>query len=106
VLGGLAVRLELTFDRLEDLQVALGALLECCGEDDEVTMRVGIEAGRLTLALGPFDAAQLERELGREPDGAPPIRRVLETVADTVDTDEREDGAWMVLTKRIEGADG
>src|SRR5438874_6033406 len=28
-------RLELTFDKLEDLHVALGALLDCCGEDKD-----------------------------------------------------------------------
>src|SRR5439155_25443899 len=85
VLGGLGVRLELTFDRLEDLQIALGALLECCSEDDEVTLRVGLEGTTLRLAVGPFDPQKVDDELVREPADTPSIQRVLETVADTVE---------------------
>src|SRR6185437_5978787 len=67
VIGGLAVRLDLTFDKLEDLQVALGALLDCCGDDNEVTVRVALEGSTLKLAVGPFDGTRLAEELDREP---------------------------------------
>jgi hypothetical protein len=46
------VRLEVTFDKLEDLQVALGALLDCGAEDDELTIRVALEGTTLRRA-GP-----------------------------------------------------
>src|SRR3989454_12851412 len=83
VLGGLGVRLELTFDKLEDLQVALGALLECCAEDDDVTLRVSIDReGALTLAVGSFDKKVLARELDRETSEGLDLRRVLQKVAD------------------------
>lgn len=107
MLGGLGVRLELTFDKLEDIQVALGALLECCSEDDEVTVRVETErGGTLKLSVGPFDKQLLADELERQTSEGLNLRRVLETVADRVETAEEEDGAWVVLTKQLESANG
>jgi hypothetical protein len=107
VLGGLGVRLELTFDKLEDVQVALGALLECCSEDDEVTLRVEADrGGALKLSVGPFDKQLLADELERETSEGLNLRRVLETVADRVETADEEDGAWVLLTKQLERANG
>ncbi len=101
MLGGLAVRLELTFEQLEDLQLALGTLLECCGDADEMTIRVRVEAGELTAAIGPFDAAALADQLEREPVDGPNLQRVLETVADRVSFADREDGRYVELTEKI-----
>ena len=107
MLGGLGVRLELTFDKLEDVQVAVGALLECCSEDDEVTLRVTADrGGALQLAVGPFDKQLLADELERETSEGLNLRRVLETVADRVETAQEEDGVWVVLTKQLERANG
>jgi hypothetical protein len=106
VIGGLAVRLELTFDKLEDLQVALGALLDCCGEDDEVTIRVSLEGTTLTLVVGPFDGKTLAEELDREPADGPSLERVLEAVADRVERVERDGATWVELTTALEAVDG
>jgi hypothetical protein len=106
VLGGLAVRLELTFEHLEDLQVALGALLECCDEDDDVTVQIALEDATLRLSVGPFERDSLAGALDRVPVGGPNLQRVLETVADSVERVERNDGAWVELTKQLERADG
>jgi hypothetical protein len=106
VIGGLAVRLELTFEKLEDIQVALGALLDCCAEDDEVTIRVALEGTTLKLAVGPFDGKKLDDELDREPTDGPSLERVLEAVADTVERVERDGGTWVELTTKLESAGG
>ena len=98
VVGGLAARLDLTFDTLEDVQLALGALL--ARRDDERDVVVTLELGdTVRITLGPFEAgalADLEQEEG---DGLG-LRRVLDTVCDTVEVDKRDDGAWVELTKR------
>ena len=40
VVGGLGVRLDLTFEDLDDLQVALEALLGCRDDDGEIVITV------------------------------------------------------------------
>jgi hypothetical protein len=100
------VRLEVTFDKLEDLQVALGALLDCGGEDDELTIRVALEGTTLRLAVGPFDGKRLADELDREPIDGPSLERVLASVADSVDHAERDGGTWVELTMQLEPIDG
>ena len=97
VVGGLAARLDLTFDTLEDVQLALGALL--ARRDDERDVVVSLELGEIVrIILGPFDAASLA-DLEQGGDGLG-LRWVLDTVCDTVELDAREDGAWVELTKR------
>jgi hypothetical protein len=106
VIGGLAVRLELTFEKLEDLQVALGALLDCSEDDAEVTIRVALEGSTLRLVVGPFDGATITGELAHEPPDGPSLQRVLEAVADTVERSDRADGAWVELTMNLEPVGG
>jgi hypothetical protein len=97
VVGGLAARLDLTFDTLEDVQLALGALL--ARREDERDVVVTLELGEIVrITLGPFVATALA-DLQEDRDGLG-LRRVLDTVCDTVEVDTRDDGAWVELTKR------
>jgi hypothetical protein len=106
VVGGLGVRFELTFEQLEDLQVALGALLDCCADDSVITIRVARDGGAVRLAVGPFDAGMLADELDREPADGPSVERVLAAVVDKVERVEREDGTWVELTTQLEPVHG
>jgi hypothetical protein len=100
VVGGLAVRLNLTFENLEDLQTALDGLLPRVG--GEVTVAVRLEDGALNVTVGPFTCDPLRAELGREGAGEEVgLRRVLETVADTLDVVEGEGTCWVRLTKAV-----
>src|SRR5262249_21351875 len=99
VLGGLAVRLNLTFENLEDVQVALEGLL--ARADGEITVAVRLDEEGLGLAVGPFECEQLRRELADERSEVG-LRRVLETVADRVEVGERDDGCWVDLLKKVE----
>jgi anti-sigma regulatory factor (Ser/Thr protein kinase) len=97
VVGGLAARLDLTFDTLEDVQLALGALL--ARREDERDVVLTLELGEtVRITLGPFEAAALA-DLEEDGSGLG-LRRVLDTVCDTVEVDKRDDGAWVELTKR------
>jgi len=98
VLGGLAARLELTYDNLEDLQVALDALLERRRAADSVEVSVSVDDGSLRATIGPFDAASLD-DLERD-DRSLSLRRILETVVDTFELEERDGRLWVELTKR------
>jgi hypothetical protein len=98
VLGGFAVRQELTYESLEDIELALDALLErCTGDEGEVTIRVRVEGDELHTVVGPFEPEAL-RELDNEAGDALDLRRILTAVCDRF---EVTDG-WVELTKRFD----
>jgi hypothetical protein len=100
VLGGLAVRLDLTFDTLEDLQVALAGLLS--REEDgegEVTVAVRVLPDALKAVIGPFQTAAIHREWESDADFG--LRRILQTVCDDVQITQGEGGNFVELTKSL-----
>jgi hypothetical protein len=100
VLGGLAVRLDLTFEHLEDLQLALAGLLERQQTEGDVTVTVRIGSDEIEAEVGPFDEA-VKRELEAQPDDAFGLRRVLDAVVDGVAVETRDGGHWIGLRKRV-----
>jgi anti-sigma regulatory factor (Ser/Thr protein kinase) len=98
VIGGLAVRLDLTLENLEDLQLALAGLLDEHDGPTEVTIAVRVDGDRLTTRIGPIDAERLRAEL--EQDEGMGLGRVLATVADHV----RVEGDDVELVKTVERA--
>jgi anti-sigma regulatory factor (Ser/Thr protein kinase) len=100
VVGGLAVRLNLSFEQLEDLQVAVGELLEQRESDEEITISVRLVEGVMHVELGPFDES-LTKELSRG-NADVGLRRVLDTVMDGVEVTERDGLPWIELRKRVE----
>jgi len=98
VLGGLAARLNLTVESLEDLQLALDAVLD--GTDPnagELTVQMSLRDGELVTRIGPLLPALLD-EIEREPDGMDlGVRRVLDSTVDDVHVD----GEWVRLTKKV-----
>ncbi|MFL5919046.1 MAG: hypothetical protein ACJ74L_08220 [Gaiellaceae bacterium] len=100
VLGGLAVRLDLTFEILEDLELALDALLERARGDDDVTVRVKVLDGELHTTVGPL--ASVRNDLERGGAEALTLSRILSTVCDSVEIEDREGAEWVELTKRVQ----
>ena len=98
VLGGLAARLNLTVESLEDLQLALDAVLD--GMDPnagELTVQMSLRDGELVTTIGPLLPALLD-EIEREADGMDlGVRRVLDSTVDDVHVD----GEWVRLTKKV-----
>jgi anti-sigma regulatory factor (Ser/Thr protein kinase) len=98
VLGGLGARHELTYEQLEDLQLAFDALLGRRDDDGEIVVSVHVEDGGVRAEVGPFPPAALEdADSSDQPFG---LRRVLETVCDTFEIEERDSGSWVQLLKR------
>jgi hypothetical protein len=100
VLGGLAVRLNLTFEHLEDLELALDALLERAQTDDGVSLRVRMLDGELRTTVGPFSSVGAELEDGSGDKLT--LSRILSTVCDSYEVAERDGAEWVELTKRVE----
>ena len=101
VTGGLAMRLDVTYADLEDLQVGIEALLALRDDAGELVLSLSADDGVLHASLGPFAPETVHQE---DADGGLDLRRVLETVCDTHEIEERADGAWVELTKRVASA--
>lgn len=87
VLGGVGSRLELPYERVDDLQLAVLSILDSAG-DGEVTLELEASDGSLSVSLGPL-------EDGSAAD--PALARVLEPLADSVEGGSREGREWITL---------
>jgi hypothetical protein len=103
VVGGLAARLDLSYEHLEDLQLALASVLET---DDyfagrSVTVRLVVGSDSVGMVIGPVNARLREDlESGSEQDGIP-LRRLLGTLVDEVDLEGENGSDWLRLEKRV-----
>jgi anti-sigma regulatory factor (Ser/Thr protein kinase) len=104
VVGGLGARLDLTYERLDDLQTGLDALLARRDDDGEITVEIEISGDTVRSTVGPFPDGRLE-DLANDPQELG-LRRVLETVADAFEVVERDGGTFVVLTKRTAATAG
>jgi hypothetical protein len=98
VLGGVAARLDLTFESIDDLETALDAVLERAAEDGDVTVQLRLADSAIVTRVGPFAADGLRAELERDTPNDVTLRRVLDTVVDSYELDA--DG-WLELTKGL-----
>jgi len=100
VLGGLGIRLDLTIEHLEDLQLALDAVLDRARETENVTIAVRVNEGEIETAIWPMrDGVREELEAA---DGeAVGLRRMLDTLVDRVELAPGEGGDWLKLTKKV-----
>jgi len=98
VTGGLAMRLDVTYDDLDDLQVGIEALLGLRDDQGDVVVALSADDGVLHASLGPFPPDTVQ---AGETDGGLDLHRVLETVCDTHEVEERDGVAWVELTKRL-----
>jgi hypothetical protein len=98
VLSGLAVRLDLTVENLEDLELALDSVLDRTdNEVGEITMQLAVRDAELEARIGPL-SSRLLNEIDRDGgDGEISIRRVLDSTVDDVHVD----GDWVLLTKKV-----
>jgi hypothetical protein len=104
VIGGLAVRLDLTFEHLEDLELALDALLQRPLTEDALTLRVQVLDGELRTTVGPFSPMRAELERGGTE--ALNLARILGAVCDRVEIADRDGSEWVKLTKRVHALKG
>ncbi len=104
VLGGLAARLNLSFEHLEDLELALDSLLESPSDGREVTLRVVVEDSVLRTIVGPFSSVRTELEEG----GTKSLNlgRILRAVCDSVEIKDRDGSEWVELTKQLDTVKG
>jgi hypothetical protein len=101
VVGGIAARHDVTLDVLDDLQLALGSVLEHDDADEgeiNVLLRVGDES--IDISVGPVGertVAELEGDAG----DTLGLRRLLDTTVEDVSLRTRGGGTWVELRKGI-----
>jgi anti-sigma regulatory factor (Ser/Thr protein kinase) len=100
VLGGVGIRLNLTIETLEDLQLAIDAILERDHEPGDVTIALRLNDQTIETEVGPFgDGVRRELEQGGEEEVG--LRRILDTLVDEVEVTRGEGGDWVKLHKSI-----
>jgi len=100
VLAGVAARLDLTYEVMDDLGTAFATLLERRAAGGDLTVELDVGDETVVATLGPFRSGALRGELDRDDDGVG-LRRVLETVVDRFAAVERDDGEWIELEKSV-----
>ena len=101
VLGGLGIRMNLTIEYLEDLQLALETVLESAPEGEDVTIVMRLDDGEMQTRVGPMnDGARAE--LAAEEGDDVGLRRILGALVDRVEVESDERGDWVKMTKTLE----
>ena len=103
VVGGLAARLDFSYEHLEDLQLALASILENeeYRVEDEVTVELTLEDDGVLLAMGPLAGPRLQADLDSDVSEGIGLGRLLETVAEHVEVEQRDGRDWLRLEKRV-----
>jgi hypothetical protein len=105
VVGGLAARHDLSYEKLEDLQLALVTVLESdaytAGPEVVVELEVGDDS--IALCVGPLHGDAVREELGSTDGEALGLGRLLGTLVEDADVETREDGEWLRLAKQVRG---
>lgn len=102
VLSGLAVRLNLTIENLEDLQLALETLLDTSDDGGDLTVAMRLDNDELRAVVGPLATKLLDAIESEPHDGDLGLRRVLDSTVDDVFVD----GDHVTLTKKVTVLDG
>ena len=105
VVGGLAAHLDLPYEHLEDVQLALESLLtnDAYAAGDVVTVEVAATEAGLEVTVGPLDARALEPDLDRdvgESHGVD-LHRLLATLMSGLEVDRRDGADWVRMTKVV-----
>lgn len=105
VVGGLAARHNLSYEALEDLQLALVTILESDGyaAAGEIRVEVEVTDEAITMAIGPLNGDTLRADLQQSSEGDLGLGRLLGTLVEDATVDAREDGDWLRLSKRVRG---
>ena len=103
LVGGLAARLDLPYEHVDDLQLAAEAVLAepRCSTGDEVTIELAVADRESAMSIGPLDLQALESTLHDERTEGIGLGTLLRAVVDDIDIDDRDGSPWLRLRKRV-----
>ena len=102
VLGGIGDRLDLGFDELDDLQLAVERLLAEASFEDRVTLTFEILERSVRVRIGPILTGAVADALQGPPakPGELTLGRILQTVVDSYGVEKVEDGHMVVRLEK------
>ena len=105
VLGGIGDRLDLGFEQLDDLQLAVERLLAEYAADHDVRLRFELGDGSVRTDIGPFAPTAVAEGLrtASAPGGELTLRRIIETTVDSLEVREEPDGRLIVRLEKVVG---
>ena len=105
VVGGVAARLDLSYEYLEDVQVALESVIgnDAYAVGDSVTVEVVVDAHTMEMLVGPLDGGRLAPDLERDTsaEGEIALKRLLGTVLEAAELERRGGADWLRLRKSL-----
>jgi hypothetical protein len=102
--GGLAARLSLGYETMDDLQLALESVLRKSAPRREVTLEARIDDGAVSILVGPLERDPLRADESRPE--APELARLLSALVGSAESIARDDGCWLRLDVRIPAGSG
>lgn len=105
VLGGVADRLGLGFEELDDLQLAVERLLAEAGTVGTVRLSFEVGGNGIRTRVGPLSEDKVAEALrdGEAMPGELTLRRILQTVVDSFGVDQAGDGRIVVRLEKVKG---
>jgi hypothetical protein len=102
--GGLAARLDLRYETMDDLQLALESVLRKAELGDEVTLEAHVEGDGLAILVGPLRRDPLDT--GDPHPERLELERLLAALVAGAESTTRDDGCWLRLDVRIPAGSG
>ncbi len=102
--GGLAVRLDLGYETMDDLQLALESVLRKADMGTEVTLEAQLDGEGVSLLVGPFGSDPLVHP--ERPADTLELERLLAALVAGSESFARDDGCWLRLDIRIPASSG
>jgi anti-sigma regulatory factor (Ser/Thr protein kinase) len=102
--GGLSARLDLGYETMDDLQLALESILLQSESRREITLEARIEDGAVSILVGPFDRDPLLADASRP--GSLEPERLLTALVAGVESTAQDGGHWLRLDVRVPAGSG
>jgi hypothetical protein len=102
--GGLAARLDLGYETMDDLQLAIESVLGTSRSNREITLEANVAGDSVSILVGPLDRDPLPA------DASPPdtleLQRLLSALVSSAESISRDGGRWVRLDVRIPAGSG
>ena len=104
VLGGLAARLDLPYEALEDVQLAVETILgnDAYAAGEEVSVEVHVDGSTLAVTVGPLEPGALEHDLAASDDvQGVALGRLLSATMGEHEVEARDGQGWLRMRKPL-----